>query len=516
MRLPSHCKTGARALPAGWARRHVAHSWADCRSWAETQAQTWFGAGAGQLSVGGVEIGWPLQIDAFEAFLRVAVAASGLSSDRDFSPLRLIRQQGYDRGLRAAAMHVQAARGRTGAHPSRVLFVSEVPTPSMLEPSIRVARELPLQDVAVAVADPRAWLRWRREGFDPMTLTLPWLAERRLVARGHKDAVHAWRAFLRREPHFTFAETDVTEASLSQLHRLVDNSAPWLPVERAALERALEKTQPSHIVVATDQHRIGRLAADEGRRAGSLVVVLQHGLPQTAIAYLPVVADRVAVWSEGVRSWFVEHGTPHNKVEVCGNPRLDDLAKLDRVAQRRLVDAQHGINAERRLLVPLSPVGTDTDLAVLGVALEAARRDRGLVVMVKLHPGRGEKRHVLQLISNATLPTQIRIAQHEPLVPLLLWADAAFVYRSTVALESIAARTPVIAADVAPRSIADDELASLDLPRARDANALAIQIAAIGTREGARVFFESRQRKIDWMAGPIDGASARRIAASLQ
>ena len=219
--------------------------WIEARGWAESQAQRWFLSDGPPLAVGDVEIGWPLQIDAFDLFLRVAVEAAGITADaRGMSFTRTAKRLGIDRALRANAMRMSSASGAVVGRRS-VLFVSEVPTTSMLEPSILVAGQLEREATGVIAADPRALRRWRRAGFDAQPLLLPWREERRIVAAGRRDAAGAWREFAGRRPRFEFAHTDVTPQVMRGLKRLVRNSAPWLAVELEALTRSLAGMMPS-------------------------------------------------------------------------------------------------------------------------------------------------------------------------------------------------------------------------------------------------------------------------------
>lgn len=490
--------------------------WIEARSWAESQAQTWFLADDPPLTVGGVEIGWPLQVDAFDAFLRVAVQAAGVTADaHSFSVARTAKRFGVDRALRANAMRPLGGTPQAPPQPAAAMFVSEVPTPSMLEPSLRVAAQLPREKVAVAAADPRALRRWRRAGFDAAALLLPWREERRMVATGRRQAAQAWDAFVARRPSFAFGNQNVTEAVMRELRWLIRNSTPWLAVELLALQRMIKVRRPASVVVATDQHRIGRLAVTACEGTSANVVVLQHGLPQTPIAFLPLVANQIYVWSEGVRSWFIRHGTQASQVIVVGNPRIDDLMQSDRDTLRAGVDADHGLAATRRLLVPLSPLGMDANLAVLRIVIDAARADPDLVSVVKLHPGSGDSRPIRQRIGDAGLGRRISILQHEPLMPLLLWADVTFLFRSTVALESIAARTPVVVAEYGPVSIADDELAALALPKAASGRDLADHVKRLSVQSERETYLAQRGDEAQEMTGPLDGRASARIASLL-
>jgi hypothetical protein len=494
----------------------VKSGWIEARAWAETQAQTWFLADDPPLVVGGVEIGWPLQVDAFEAFLRIAIRVGDITADHQgFSMTRTAKQRGLDRALRAHAMRLMGRAMPPRRRPGGTLFVSELPTPSMLEPSVRVAQAMPPDRTAVAAADPRVLRHWRGRGFVASPLLLPWRQERRLLARTRRTAGATFSAFLARHPTFDFNGIDVTEPAIRALRPLILNSAPWLAVELQALRRIVAACQPGTIVVATDQHRIGRLTVLAARGSGATVAVLQHGLPQTPIGFLPLVADEICVWSDGVRDWFTARGVDEAKVRVLGNPRLDDLVGLDRERSREQIDAERRITAARRLLVVLSPLGIDANLAVLEVAIDACRLDPGLTCIVKLHPGAGDAGPMLRRISGAGLGARMVVGRRESLVPLLLWADVTFLFRSTVALESLAAGTPVVVADYGPPSIADDELVDLRLPRARSGEELAGHVGGLTDASTRAAFFGERREAMGRMTGPVDGGAAHRIAASL-
>lgn len=496
--------------------------WTDARRWAEANAQTWFeGPVRKSLKVHDIAIGWPLQVDAFHALLRVATAAAGLHGGR-WSVTGFAKQRGFDRALRAAGLRAQSLRSPpASARPGiDALFVTEVPTPSMLDPSIRVARVMQPGRAAALAADPRAAAQWRGMGLELDRLLLPLREERTLIRKGRAHARSAWRAYVASRPRFRFAGTDITDATMDALAPIVRNSAPWLGVEAVALSRAIARWEPKHLVLATDQHRIGRLAVRAAAETPTTVVVLQHGLPQTAIGFLPLVADRIHVWSQGIRDWFVAHGADAERIVVSGNPRMDDLAAMDPGAARREVDARFArpiLEPVWRLLVPLSPMGTETNLTVVRTAIEAMRLEQRLLCVIKLHPGSGVTEPITDLLAAARdIASRLRILRYEPLAELLLWADATFLFRSTVGLESIAADVPAVVAETGRPSIADDEMRSLSLPRAADGQALVAHLRELTTASGRHAFIAARRTAIERLAGPTDGQSAIRIAASLQ
>jgi hypothetical protein len=360
---------------------------------------------------------------------------------------------------------------------------------------------------------------WQRAGIHPDRLLLPLWEERRLIRRARAEARSVWHDVLAHQPRFVFADTDVTDAALAALGRIVRNSAPWLAAEGLALSRAIERWGPKHLVLATDQHRIGRLAVNAALGTGIGTVVLQHGLPQTPIGYLPLVADTIHVWSPGIREWFVNHGADPDRIVTSGNPRMDELAAMDQSVARREIDMNFPPSSPEpvvRLLVPLSPMGTDADLAVVRTTIDAMRSEPRLRCVIKLHPGSGGTEPITSALAAATdLGSRMIQMRSTPLPALLLWADVTFLFRSTVGLESMAAGVPVVVADTGRPSMADDELRALDLPRAVDGESLMARLRSLATPAGRAAFVGDREVAIERLVGPRDGRCALRIAESL-
>ena len=312
--------------------------------WADRIARSWNldDAGRDRLAFDGFETGPTLLIEAFDAILDVSRRNGGESDPPGRTLYRTMKRRGLDRSLRTWALRASAAawpiarsrgrRRRVDAAQAPVLFLSELATPSTLEPLMIVARSLPSDMSQIATADPRAHSAWRREGRSPIPLILPLREQRRLRAEASRSVTRAWEALESDPPSIAFRGRDVTSEILAALRPLVLHSVPWLAVERRAIEQVLATVRPSVVVVASDQHRIGRLAATIRGMAPWRLVVLQHGLPQDTIGFLPVVADTVATWSESSRDWFIARGTGPGRLAVTGNPRLDRIVRSDRSA----------------------------------------------------------------------------------------------------------------------------------------------------------------------------------------
>ncbi len=456
-------------------------------TWADRVARSWNldHAGRDRLAIDGIETGPTILVEAFDAILDVSRRNGGESDPPGRTLYRAMKRRGLDRSLRTWALRGTVGGwplGRsTGSRPrplvvaqAPVLFLSELATPSTLEPSMIVARSLPSDAYRVATSDPRAHRAWRREGQTPIPLLLAMREERRLLAEASGSAKRVWEAFAASPPSVSFRGRDVTSEILAALRPLVLKSVPWLAVERRAIERVLATVEPRHVVVASDQHRIGRLAATIRKTATWRLIVLQHGLPQDTLGFLPVVADTVATWSEASRDWFIAGGTEPDRLAVTGNPRLDRTVRTDRTAIRASVSERLSLDGRPRLLVALSGSSAETSEALVRIAIESTRLLADSSLVIKLHPGGGDWSRIEEIVNGlGDSKARVRVVDREPIDPLLWWADLVLVHRSSVAVEALAAGTPVVAADLDGRSIADLDLLGLALPRVADGAALA-------------------------------------------
>ena len=136
--------------------------------------------------------------------------------------------------------------------------------------------------------------------------------------------------------------------------------------------------------------------------------------------------------------------------------------------------------------------------------------------MIKLHPGGGDWSRIEEIVNGlGDSKARVRVVDREPIDPLLWWADLVLVHRSSVAVEALAAGTPVVAADLDGRSIADLDLLGLALPRVADGAALATLARELLEPDRRADYFGRRRATLESVTGPVDGRSAERICALL-
>ncbi len=479
----------------------------DARHWAAHWCQRWFLGpdGADLLQVDGVDAGWASHIDAYEALLRFALRRFRHHGRSAPSFTRLTKERGFDRALRALGLQAVGSSGATrdGSATGSVAVVIEIPTPSMLESLVLLARHLGTERSSVVTTDPRAFRLLDSRGVRPLSLGGGWRDARAAVSRAKPAIQSGWAAVESLHVPMLLGGRDERMDALESLRPLVTRSLPWIGADIAAAASFLDVGQPTAIALASDQHRTGRVVTQLAERRGIPVVVLQHGLPQAAIGYLPVVAPTVATWSAASRQWFVDAGTDPDRLKVLGNPRFDEFAANGPAAD--------GPEGRPRMLLALSPTSPAVNSAAASLAVRALQDLPAASLVIKLHPGQGDWGHVRRLVRASPVAHRVNLRRRSSLAPLLRWADVTLIHRSTVAVDSLAAGKPVVVLDVGPgQHPPQRELSELDPPVADNPRRLVEIVVELARDRSA--FFSSRTAAVESLVGPVDGMATSRIA----
>jgi hypothetical protein len=473
----------------------------DLRMWATDRADDWYlTSGTDRLAFDGLCPGRHVRVDAFNIFFSIALRAAGLASDLDQPGMRgWLKQRGLDRAARAWALRgLTVARARKDH--ADVVVLSEHATPSTLLAPSAITQGWTSVSLAALAADPRALRFWRSRGLSARALVTSVPTERRLLASARGQFREVWRRFEAEPPSVTLDGVDVSKAALESLRRQLTQSVPWLIVERDAVREALDQLRPAVLLLASDQHRIASIVVDESRVRGIRTVVMQHGLPQHDVGYIPVNADRVMTWSQQSTNWFVARGTRPSILTVTGNPAMD----------RPWVEHNQTVRSrsDRAVVLALTPATRTTNAGVVAMALDALALLPDARLVVKLHPGDGDWQYVRLQVEEHVARDRVQVAHKQPLGPLLLEATVTWLHRSSVALESLAVGVPVIVTAQAAPSTADLELRELHLPVATSAADLARLSEAVFDDPERSAYFT--QRPVESFTGPLDGRATER------
>lgn len=487
---------------------------AETMSTVEGWAKSWFlnETGEDHLSIDGLPCGWALHIEVADAVLGAVLPLIGQPTRVVGRPIyRSLKRRGLDRAVRAWGLRALAPKSLLVGPPrSNVAFVSELSTPSTLDGLIAVANEIPDRP-AVGVSDPRALRRWRSAGHQASPLLISPLAEFRRLRSLRRTVEERVRATGHRALPLQYQGVDLGPTALQAAQRVVRGSLPWIVVESAAVESFLVCSKPHTVVVATDQHRIGRLTTHVAAQLGIRSIVLQHGLPQITLGYLPLVADRLAAWSDASAQWFIDRGTPAARVSVVGNPRLDWLQLQGSTPAG--IPPSLRLAETPRILLPLSVAAVDSNRRLVEITIAALARLPSASLIIKLHPGGSDWRDVLHLSDwSDDIRRRIKVVDRSPVERLLGWADIVVVHRSTVAGEALAAERPVIVVETGEPSIASTELATLNLISVRDEVELAVEVVRLIDPSTSRRYLASRRQALERVMGPLDGRSSARAS----
>lgn len=476
---------------------------ATAEAWAARVAQSWFldSSGNDRLLVHGLSVGWASQIEVYQLLRELASRELGVSPPQvDRSLWAQLKRRGWDRAIRWLGLRLMQSRSPREAPRGQGLLVIEIPTPSMADALIKVAVELG-NDAVAASGDPRAIGLWGRAGFRPVGLSADPLSLVGGLRQALREFDAQWAVFERDPPEMRLCGRDLAPRVLPVLRQLLRWRSAWLPAEAEAFRRCLAAVRPRTLLLASDQHRLGWLATTIARQAEVPTLVLQHGLPQERIGYVPVVADVVACWSEHSRDWLLAQGTERSRLIVTGSPVLDSPRP------------PAPLPAQRRVLWLPSPTVSGVNERLTRLVLEAARRC-GWAVTLKLHPGHRGWATVVRVAKEHADAVDVRICHREPLVPLIDEASLVVVHRSTAALQALARRRPVVAlSDPRAGSTAELDLPMLRLPVASSADELSESLVSHGMPQRADDYFEARREVLGYVLGPLDGRAAARVAA---
>ncbi|NNF51519.1 MAG: hypothetical protein HKN59_03680 [Gammaproteobacteria bacterium] len=142
-----------------------------------------------------------------------------------------------------------------------------------------------------------------------------------------------------------------------------------------AIKRILGRCRPRYLVMGSDANKLGRLFSMMARQSGIRTVVVQHGATVDPYGYVPLYADRAAVWGEISKAWYLQHGVPESQLVITGNPQLDAVR----------VQSSIPAHSGSRLILATNPLSREVNERLLEAAGSVAR-EHGLSLKVRPHP----------------------------------------------------------------------------------------------------------------------------------
>jgi hypothetical protein len=161
----------------------------------------------------------------------------------------------------------------------------------------------------------------------------------------------------------------------------------WAVANILRSEIILDTQKPEVVVTEHDRHPVDAVLCQVAKMLSIPTVTLTHGIqgdPSAGnVQWTPLIADRIIVWGEWMRDYFVDLGVPADRIDIGGYPRLRDLTAQDKIEASRCLMRQ-GEGGKPHVLMLSSSLGPDK-LAVR-MFLEVQAQFSDVRFMIRPHP----------------------------------------------------------------------------------------------------------------------------------
>jgi hypothetical protein len=202
------------------------------------------------------------------------------------------------------------------------------------------------------------------------------------------------------------------------------------------VDRLFSIIQIKKLILMSDVHKLSRILVSRAKSSSCKAFVIQHGATIGEEGYLPITANKILVWGESSKKWFIDQGQQSDKIVVTGSPRMDLTHYLpikqnsNSVQIRKVLIILSDILVEKKYLETIKQ-------AFVNLAIDE------LEIVIKLHPGGS--------VDYSSIPENIfkgtglhyKILRFESIKALLEATDIVFVTNSTVGMEAIIFNKPL-------------------------------------------------------------------------
>lgn len=144
-----------------------------------------------------------------------------------------------------------------------------------------------------------------------------------------------------------------------------------------AIRSLLRNKKPAVVVLASDAHRVSRIVVFLCKLMNIQTVVYQHGATIWQYGYIPVYANRMMVWGESSKQWFMSHGVNQEQLIEVGNLRSDEIGYKDITVSE--------FSQKRKVYFFPNPIDRKITDDVISIFISICEH-YGLDGVLKLHP----------------------------------------------------------------------------------------------------------------------------------
>jgi len=206
----------------------------------------------------------------------------------------------------------------------------------------------------------------------------------------------------------------------------------------------LQAARPAAILTEADRHALWPCLVLAARSLEIPTLTLVHGvLNESAVGYVPVLADRVLCWGDMQREQFIAAGECPDKVIVAGCPRLTrELAVTPVQARERL-----GLTSENPVvMLGTNPWNERDCLSIAQLFCGAMAGMDGVSALVRLHPA--ERLKTYESVAKRYPAVRFLANSDATLDETLAAADLVVVPNSGFGSDALVKRRPVVVLDL--------------------------------------------------------------------
>jgi hypothetical protein len=161
-------------------------------------------------------------------------------------------------------------------------------------------------------------------------------------------------------------------------------------------------------------------------------------------------ATAIAAWGRSSADYFCEQGVDPGRIRLTGNPRFDNIPRVDWTQEARKIPALRDLG-DRVLLLVSNPIDEQgfcssrekiETVVRFASELEPLFRNPDFQLVVKLHASESGA-DFRRALTTLPMSDRITILEDVPLYPLLATVDACVVLASTVGLEALLLGLPL-------------------------------------------------------------------------
>ncbi|MCV0393548.1 MAG: CDP-glycerol glycerophosphotransferase family protein [Nitrosopumilus sp.] len=300
-----------------------------------------------------------------------------------------------------------------------------------------------------------------------------------------------------------------------------------------ASKKIIEVKRPSVILMHDEYGSLQLSIINAAKKAHIPTVSIQHGTIFEGI--LPYVhkeehitgknkdilfplPDKMCVWSQNSKKILSESGNfPTEALIVTGNHRLDFLKNELSDSEQEKISENLDIKKNKKIITLISenlPDFTETK-EIVNAVICYIKKNHELELIIKLHPLEKNARFYQEVINENKIKN-CKIVENGNLYEILKISDLVIVSYSTVGLEAMRLKKPVIAMDLFS---AHTEVPTIKNELAfviRDKNELPNTIEKILEKNNIETKLEKAQEFAEKELGIIDGNSSDRLITELK